>query len=75
MTAEAETALMLCISDFPLRLKFIRAGTTPILVQPSQSPTYSSLFSMKRATLSPCLKPAEWRKCASWLLYSSSCKM
>ena len=59
MTAEAETAAMLCIKDFPRRLKLINAGTTPILVQPNQSPTYSSLFSMKRATLSPCLKPAE----------------
>ena len=74
ITAVAETAWMLCIRDLPRRLKLIRAGTTPILVHPSQSPMYSSRFSMKRAILSPCLKPAFRRKLANWLLYSSNCK-
>ena len=65
MTAVAETAWMLCIRDLPRRLKFIRAGTTPILVQPNQSPMYSSLFSMNRATESPCWNPALSRKLAN----------
>ena len=72
MTADADTALMLCIRDFPRRLKLMRAGTRPTLVQPSHSPIYSGLFSMNSATLSPCLNPAPSRKWASWLLYSSS---
>ena len=44
MTAVAATALMLCINDLPLKLKLMRAGTTPILVQPSHSPMYSGLL-------------------------------
>ncbi|KAA8584205.1 hypothetical protein FQN60_007990 [Etheostoma spectabile] len=38
-----------------LKLKLIRAASTPILAMPSQRPTYWDLFSMKRAT-TPYLK-------------------
>ena len=61
MTAVADTALMLCSRDLPRRLKLMRAGTTPTLVQPSHSPMYSGLFSMKSATLSPWRNPADRR--------------
>ena len=72
MTADDDAAVMLCIRLRPRRLKLMSAGTTPILQQPSHVPTYSSLFSMKKAMLSPCLKPAASRKLATWLLYSSN---
>lgn len=36
-----------------LKLKLMRAASTPILAMPSQRPTYWDLFSMKSATTSP----------------------
>ena len=51
--ARALAALIECKRDCPAWFELMRAGTTPILLQPNQRPTYSGRFSMKRATHSP----------------------
>ena len=45
MMARAQAALIEWSNDWPARFELMRAGTRPILLQPSQRPTYSGLFS------------------------------